>query len=164
MARQIQTLTSFGYQPDRTGISKVDWSSMNRYTSSIAGFFIALGFWFFDSSMHYLFYGEEKFEFIPDDFNELWMRIVIVVLIFLFGLYSDYASQKLIRREKELEALQVYNSMTNATHHILNNLLNQMQLFRFEAGGRKPPTWRGVPGGRGGSLRRQIIGAHGAAA
>ena len=135
MARYIQTLVTDGAAPARQSFPKVDWPSMNRYrfTSSLTGFLIALGFWIFDSSIHHFVYGEEKFEFIPEDFNELWMRIVIVLLIVCFGIYSDYVSNRQIKREKELEALQVYNSMVNATHHILNNLLNQMQLIRLEA-------------------------------
>lgn len=106
---------------------------MNRHIFSITGILVALAFWFFDSFIHFFIYGEEQYALLPDDFNELWMRIVIVSLVILFGLYADYVSQKLVRREKELEALQVYNSMINATHHILNNLLNQLQLIRLEA-------------------------------
>lgn len=94
---------------------------------------IASTFWFFDSAIHYILYDESHFEWIPDDFNELWMRVVICALIMLFGLYADYSYRKLINKEKQLEAAEIYRSMVFASHHILNNLLNQMQLFRIEA-------------------------------
>lgn len=100
---------------------------------SIVAFIIAFVFWFFDASIHYFVYGEPQFELIPDDFNELWMRIVIIILIILFGIFADYFSRKLLITQKQLEASRIYSSMINATHHILNNLLNQMQFFKIEA-------------------------------
>ena len=106
---------------------------MKREMFTITGLIVALVFWFFDSSIHYFIYHEPEFRLIPDDFNELWMRIVIVLLIMLFGVFADYFSRKLIVKEKQLEALHIYNSMIHATHHILNNLLNQMQIIRLEA-------------------------------
>jgi len=102
-----------------------------KYT--IATFIIAFMFWFLDASIHYFVYGEPQFEFIPDDFNELWMRSIIVILVILFGIYADYSTRKLLIKEKELEATRIYNSMVHASQHILNNLLNQMQLFKMEA-------------------------------
>ena len=100
---------------------------------SIVAFFIAFVFWFFDASIHYFVYREPQFELIPDDYNELWMRVVIVLLIILFGVFADYFSRKLLITQKQLEASRIYSSMINATHHILNNLLNQMQFFKLEA-------------------------------
>ena len=94
---------------------------------------IATLFWLFDSLTHYFIYGETKLEIIPEDFNELWMRSLIIILLISFGIFADLFSKKLLEKEKQLEALKIYNSMTFATHHILNNLLNQMQLFRLEA-------------------------------
>ena len=84
-------------------------------------------------ALHYFVYDEPGLELIPDDFNELWMRLVIVCLIVLFGLYADAVTRKRMIQEKQLAALKTYNSMIYATHHILNNLLNQMQLFRIAA-------------------------------
>ena len=70
---------------------------------------------------------------IPEDFNELWMRTVIVLLIMLFGIFSDYFINKIMLKEKQLEVVYVYNAMIYASYHILNNLLNQMRLFKMEA-------------------------------
>jgi hypothetical protein len=106
---------------------------MKNWIFSVVAFFIAFVFWFLDTSIHYLVYREPQFELIPDDFNELWMRIVIVLLIILFGIFADYFSRKLLITQKQLEASRIYTSMINATHHILNNLLNQMQFFKIEA-------------------------------
>lgn len=100
---------------------------------TIASIIIAAVFWGFDSALHHIIYKETHFEIIPDDFNELWMRLVIVCLIVLFGIYADAVTRKRMLQEKQLAALQTYNSMIYATHHILNNLLNQMQLFRMTA-------------------------------
>lgn len=106
---------------------------MKNWMFSIAAFFIAFVFWFFDASIHYFVYGEPQFELIPDDFNELWMRIIIILLIILFGIFADYFSRKLLITQKQLEASRIYTSMLKASHHILNNLLNQMQFFKIEA-------------------------------
>ena len=54
---------------------------IRRNMFAIVAFGIALIFWFFDASVHHFIYGERQFEFIPSDFNELWMRLLIVVLI-----------------------------------------------------------------------------------
>lgn len=86
---------------------------------------IALSFWFFESAVHYFLYGEPEFEFIPSDFDELWMRCVIIALIVTLGVFADY--------RKGLEKEDVYRAMLGATHHILNNFLQKMLLFRDEA-------------------------------
>lgn len=106
---------------------------MKNKMFTIAACVTALVFWFFDSTVHHFLYKEPEFEFIPNDFNELWMRAVIVLLIMLFGIFSDYFINKIMYKEKQLEVVYVYNAMIYASHHILNNLLNQMRLFRMEA-------------------------------
>ena len=103
----------------------------NKYT--IVAAVIALMFWFFDALVHYFVYGEARFELIPSDFNELWMRAVIVILLLIIGIYADVTTRNLIIREKELEAYRIYTSMVHASRHILNNLLNQMQIIKIEA-------------------------------
>jgi len=70
----------------------------NKY--SITAFTIAVVFWFLDSTIHYFVYGEPQFEFMPDDFNELWMRSLIVLLIISFGIYADYSTRRLLIKEK----------------------------------------------------------------
>lgn len=102
-----------------------------RYT--IIAFIIAFVFWFIDASIHYYVYDEPQYEIIPGEFDELWMRVIIILLVIFFGIYADSSIRKLLIKEKQLEAVRIYNSMIYATQHILNNLLNQMQLFKMEA-------------------------------
>ena len=106
---------------------------MKKKLFTIAAFLMAVVFWFFDSFIHHFLYKEPDFHMIPEDFNELWMRTVIVLLIMLFGVFSDYFINKIMFKEKQLEVVYVYNAMIFASHHILNNLLNQMRLFKMEA-------------------------------
>ena len=104
---------------------------LRKYT--IIALFISTLFWFSDSFIHYFIYNETEFEIIPSDLNELWMRTSIILLLIVFGSYIDYSISKLLKKERQLEAARIYKSMVFATHHILNNLLNQMQLVKIEA-------------------------------
>lgn len=100
---------------------------------TVAAVVFALLFWFFDTSIHFFIYNEPHFEVIPSDVNELWMRIVIVLLVLLFGIFADFFIHRIMIKEKQLEVVYVYSAMLHASHHILENLVNQMQLFRLEA-------------------------------
>ncbi len=91
---------------------------------------LALAYWFFDSAVHYLAYGELEFEFIPSDFNEFWMRTVIFILLLAFGVFADYHTNKIV--EKDAEKHGVYMAMLGVTRHILNNFSNKIVLFRSE--------------------------------
>ena len=104
---------------------------MTKKIYTFASVVMALIFWFFESAMHYYVHEEPKFEVIPSESNELWMRIVIVLLIILFGILSDAFTNKIMH--KQLEVARSYNSMLHVSQHIINNLLNQMQLFKMEA-------------------------------
>ena len=104
---------------------------MKNKIFTIAGFVLASIFWLFESSVHYLIFEESQFEFIPGELNELWMRIVIVLLIMIFGILADFFIDRIVH--KQLEVAHTYSSMIYASRHILNNLLNQMQLFKLEA-------------------------------
>ena len=106
---------------------------MKKNIFTIIGLVIAVAFWIFESSIHYFVFEETSFELIPTEINEMWMRLFILLMIVLFGVFADSFSRKLVAKEKQLEATHIYESMLMATHHILNNLLNQMQLFRLEA-------------------------------
>lgn len=106
---------------------------IRRNLFAIIAFALAVIFWFFDASVHRFVYGETRFEWVPSDFNELWMRVLIVLLILVCGFLTDVFMRRLVETQRKLEAVRIYKSMAFATHHILNNLLNQMQLFRIEA-------------------------------
>jgi hypothetical protein len=100
---------------------------------TIASIVMALTFWFFDSLIHHFLYKEPQFELVPEDFNELWMRSAIVLLIMLFGVFADYFTNKIMFKQKQLEVANVYNLMIHTSRHVLNNLVNQMRLFEIEA-------------------------------
>ncbi|MDH5764658.1 MAG: hypothetical protein OEZ38_01485 [Gammaproteobacteria bacterium] len=85
-------------------------------------------FWLSDSIIHNYIIGEE-FELIPTDLNELVMRAFIVFVLILFGLYADYSSKILLR--KEAEKHEIYKAAIISTQHILNNLLNQLQYIQI---------------------------------
>ena len=106
---------------------------MKKRLFTIASVVMALTFWFFDSLIHHFIYNEPQFELVPEDFNELWMRSVIVLLIMLFGIFADYFINKIMFKQKQLEVANVYNLMIHASRHVLSNLVNQMRLFEMEA-------------------------------
>ena len=106
---------------------------MKNKTFSISAIALAVAFWFFDASVHYFIYGEPEFEYIPSDNNELWMRIVIVVLLVSFGIFSDYVANKIMYKNKQLEVVRAYSALIDASQISLNNLVVQMQLFKREA-------------------------------
>ncbi len=91
---------------------------------------LALAYWFFDSAVHYLGYGEFEFEFIPSDFNEFWMRTVIFILLLAFGAFADYHTNKII--EKDAEKHDVYMAMLGVTRHILRNFSKNILSLRSD--------------------------------
>ena len=96
-----------------------------KYQFTAISISIALLFWFFDSIVHNFVYGEQGFEVLPSDLNELWMRGLIVLLIVAFGVFAD--------RRTGHEKVAVYRAMLGATDHILRNHMQKMHLFRNEA-------------------------------
>lgn len=95
----------------------------------------AFSYWFFDSAVHYFIYSELEFEIIPSNLNELWMRLIIFLLLITFGIFADYHTNKIIK--KDIEKNDVYLVMLSASQHILNNFLQSMFLFRDVAGNSK---------------------------
>ncbi len=104
---------------------------MAKHRYKMMGLLLASIYWLVDSSLHVLFYGEEHFEFIPSELNELWMRTAIFILVIFLGGYADYQTKKILQKEKE--KAKVFYATIHATHHILHNFLNKMQLFQVEA-------------------------------
>ena len=96
-----------------------------KYQFTAISISIAVLFWFSDSLVHYFGYSEQAFEIFPSDFNELWMRCVIVVLIVALGVFADHRTG--------LDKAAVYRAMLGATNHILRNHLQNMNLFREAA-------------------------------
>ncbi len=99
---------------------------MNRHKFSLLGLGLALLYWFGESVIHRFIYAEEFFEIVPSDVNEIWMRLLIIVLIIGFGFFADNRASRIKRTEQEKH--QVYVATVRSSQHILNNLMNQMQL------------------------------------
>ena len=87
---------------------------------------VAALYWMAESMVHRFVFDEETFEFVPTNFNELWMRVLIVVLMICFGVFGDAWSRRLVAKEDEKR--QIFIATVSSTQHILNNLLNQIHV------------------------------------
>lgn len=59
-------------------------------------------------------------------------EFIIPTLIFLIFAVTDLRKRQ--KKQKiELEKIKIYEAMMSSTHHILNNFINQMQLFKITA-------------------------------
>jgi len=94
------------------------------------GIGLAMLYWIAESVVHRYIYAEDFFEVVPSDLNEIWMRVLIISLILGFGIFADNRAAKI--RNKEREKREVFLATVRSTQHILNNLLNQLQLAFFE--------------------------------
>jgi hypothetical protein len=99
---------------------------MDRYKFSLIALGLALVYWFAESVLHRFVYHEAFFEVLPSDHNEFSMRLLIIVLIVGFGVFADNRARKIRKSEQEKHA--VYVATVRSTQHILNNLMNQLQL------------------------------------
>lgn len=106
---------------------------MQKRRFTILGVALALFYWFAESLIHRFVYVEEAFEILPSDRNEIWMRVLIIALIIGFGAFADNRAKKI--RRKEAEKREVFLATVRSSQHILNNLLNQMQLALFDSDG-----------------------------
>ena len=95
----------------------------------------AASYWVAESLIHIFVFQDPEFAFLPTDIDELWMRLGIVVLMIIFGIYADIQTGKLLAKEQEKR--EVFIAMVSSTQHILNNLLNQMQVALVDADGVK---------------------------
>ncbi len=103
---------------------------MERFKFTLLGVGLAAVYWFAESVIHRFVYAEEFFELLPSDVNEFWMRLSIIVLIVGFGGFADNRARKIA--ESEREKREVFVATVRSTQHILNNLMNQLQLVFFD--------------------------------
>jgi len=97
------------------------------------GFVVAMLFWLVESVIHRYIFHEATFELIPSEPNEIWMRSLVFFLIIGLGLYADSQTSKIIAKERQKR--DVYLATVGSTQHILNNLMNQMQLCLYDEAG-----------------------------
>lgn len=108
--------------------------AMNNHKFTIIIIFVTAVYWVSESLIHhFVFLDSNRAAFLPTDGNELWMRLGIVVLIIVFGIYTDIQTGKLLAKEREKQ--EVFIVTVSSTQHILNNLLNQMQIVLFGSDG-----------------------------
>lgn len=93
---------------------------------TILAIIVAALYWTAESIVHRFVFAEDKFELLPTNVNELWMRALIVLLMICFGIFGDAWSRRLVSKEDEKR--QIFIATISSTQHILNNLLNQIQV------------------------------------
>ena len=104
---------------------------MDKYMIKLVAVVAIAFFWSAESFLHRFIFDYNEFTLWPTDSNELWMRLLVVTIIILFGGFIEYHMRRV--GEKEKEKRDVYVAMLHSSNHILNNFLNQMQLMRIEA-------------------------------
>lgn len=102
---------------------------MSSYT--VKAMVVAIGYWLLDSALHKFVFSGGEFVIFPVDPDELWMRFMIVLLLVSFGVYADKKTREVM--EKEKEKYSIFSATVSSAQHILNNLLNNMQLYQVEA-------------------------------
>ena len=91
-------------------------------------------YWLYESLIPFLFFHTgHKLELIPINPDEFWMRISFCLLIMLFAFYAQITSTKLERLKEEKLKLSTLKATMYRVHDIVNNFLNNLQLFRMEA-------------------------------
>ena len=97
---------------------------------TIVAIIVAALYWTAESMVHRFVFAEDAFELLPLNINELWMRALIVLLMICFGIFGDAWSRRLVSKEDEKR--QIFIATISSTQHILNNLLNQIQVVFLE--------------------------------
>lgn len=101
------------------------------YRFKTMGLFFSIVYWLSDSIVELVVHHKLHFEWFPSDPNELGIRSVIVLLVFITSSYADHYTYLL--RKHEWEKSQLFEETVRASHHILNNLLNQMNYYKLLA-------------------------------
>ena len=89
---------------------------------------LAFIFWFVESLLHALFFDKDMhFEMIPHEANELWMRVVIVILIPLIGFFAD----RYVKLEKKIqdEKLRTLEASIISINEVAGNTLSLMSHY-----------------------------------
>jgi len=95
---------------------------LKTHKYAISGLIISVFFWLFDSAVHYFFYREPKFEVIPSDFNELWMRSSIFFIVIGFGAYVDFSVNG--RRKLQIEQQHLQARLEDAMTRLLGGFVS----------------------------------------
>ncbi len=91
----------------------------------------ALAFWCTETLLHRFIFEPYEFLWWPSSGNELWMRWVVVALIIAIGIEAERVRRANYRVEQQKR--KIFDATLRSTQHVLNNLMNQMQLVFYEA-------------------------------
>lgn len=111
----------------------------NLFTLSI---FSAFFFWFVESGIHYLIFGDAHFEFIPHDANEFWMRSLVCLLMVMVG----FLAERHVRDKEDIHAekLRTLKATVNTVQDLVGNSLNSLQLICIELEAGKIPDQKSL--------------------
>ena len=90
----------------------------------------ALAFWCTETLLHTYFFEPFEFQLWPKSANELWMRWIVVALIIGVGIEAERVRRA--NRRAEQQKRKIFDATLRSTQHVLNNLMNQMQLVFYE--------------------------------
>lgn len=100
---------------------------------TIAAFLAAGSLWLIGSSTHYFVHEEPQFEFIPSDANELWMRVIIIGIIILIGVFSDWATCRESSVQKDCEKIIWHKEKIDDIESEISNLQTSQNMFRMRS-------------------------------
>ncbi len=103
-------------------------ANSDRFSRLLIAVCLAIAFWISDSIIHFSGYGEPRFEFIPTEFNEFWMRALICVLIVGYGALSgrhiavlaEYRAREDAARAQLRRYEDVYGNAIVGLHLLVN--------------------------------------------
>jgi len=106
---------------------------MKRHKLTAIGLILAVALYLlsvgFDFDLH------ERMLTLFDEFEAAEIDELIIPLTVFLGFCAADMFRRYSRLKLDLERAKIYEAMLSSTHHILNNFLNQMQLFRMTAEG-----------------------------
>lgn len=88
---------------------------------------VASLFWALKSLIHWYIFAEVEFQLLPTDANEFWMRVIIFLLIIAVGVLADNRAARNDAVEKEKR--EIFDATVSSSQHVVNNLLNQVQVL-----------------------------------
>lgn len=104
---------------------------MNKYRWSIIGGILAVILWVFTIFLNLDLF--EAFSFCLQQHERIETdELIFPAVLFYLGVMIDLARRHQKNRI-ELEQMKIYRSMLQAMHHILNNFLQKMLLFKLTA-------------------------------
>jgi len=104
---------------------------MKKYRITLIGLVISVSI-----LLYSLISDVDLFEIFLNDVHKLEVFEIdeFIIPLFILGIFSIFDMLKWQRDHRvEREKIKIYKAMLSSTHHVLNNFLNQMQLFKITA-------------------------------